>query len=174
MKCSLCGFEETKVLESRLAHEGKHIRRRRACRHCDYRFTTYEKEEIFVFHVKKKSGHLEIYQREKVLRSIQVACQKRPIRPEELDFAVAYLEKQVQDIGERIVTSRQLGDLIMERLHELDLVAYVRFASVYKDFKDTNEFYTTIKSLERLSKGLLTLRPSSPVPKKDLPFSSNI
>lgn len=152
MKCSQCGSEDTKVLESRLGNEGRNIRRRRACRFCDYRFTTHEKEESFVFHVKKKAGHVEPYLREKALRSIQIACQKRPIKTEQLDFVVAYLEKQIQDLGERVVTSRQLGDLIMERLHELDLVAYVRFASVYKDFKDPNEFYTTLKALARQEK----------------------
>lgn len=147
MRCSRCGNEETKVLESRLSTDGRCIRRRRNCRSCDYRFTTYEKEETLVIHIKKKDGHIEPYQREKVIRSIQIACQKRPIKIEEMEFMLGQIESQLQEKGERIISSRQLGDFIMAGLNELDPVAYVRFASVYKDFKDPNEFYTLLKSL---------------------------
>lgn len=148
MRCSRCGNEETKVLESRLSTDGRCIRRRRNCRGCDFRFTTYEKEETFVIHIKKKDGHIEPYQRDKVIRSIQIACQKRPIKIEEMEFMLGHIESKLQEKGERIISSRQLGDFIMNGLNELDPVAYVRFASVYKDFKDPNEFYTLLRSLD--------------------------
>lgn len=149
MKCTRCGAEETKVLESRLASEGRSVRRRRVCRNCDHRFTTYEKEEELEIHIKKKDGHVQPYQREKVLRSIQIACQKRNIRLEEIEFMIRQLEIKLQEMGERIVHSRKLGDLIMESLYSLDKVAYIRFASVYKDFKDPNEFYKTLQSIAK-------------------------
>ena len=147
MKCLRCSSEETKVLESRLTNDGRSIRRRRMCRQCNYRFTTYEREETLEFHIKKKDGHVQPYQREKALRSIQIACQKRAIKIEEIEFMLRQIEGKLQEMGERIVTSRQLGDLIMEGLNHLDQVAYVRFASVYKDFKDPNEFLAILKSL---------------------------
>lgn len=152
MKCILCGYEDTKVLESRLANDGKSVRRRRICRHCDHRFTTYEKEETLEIHIKKKDGHVQPYQREKALRSIQIACQKRKIKIEDIEFMLRKVEAKLQELGERIVTSRQLGDLIMAGLSTLDQVAYVRFASVYKDFTDPNEFATILKSLNKNTK----------------------
>ena len=147
MKCLKCGYIETKVLESRLTTDGRSIRRRRLCRGCDFRFTTYEKEEMVEIHVKKRAGHVQPYQREKALRSIQIACQKRNVRIEEMEFMLRRVESRLQEIGERVLTSRQLGDLIMEGLIDLDSVAYVRFASVYKDFKDPQEFHSIIKSM---------------------------
>ncbi|MFK7823901.1 MAG: transcriptional regulator NrdR [Oligoflexales bacterium] len=147
MKCIRCGCDETKVLESRLTNDGRSVRRRRICRNCENRFTTYEKEEILEIYIKKKDGHVQPYQREKALRSIQIACQKRKIKIEEIEFMLRRVEAKLQEIGERIVPSRQLGELIMEGLYKLDLVAYVRFASVYKDFTDPNEFYSILKSI---------------------------
>ena len=92
LKCSRCGFDETKVLESRVAQDSRSIRRRRMCRNCDHRFTTYEKEETLEIHVKKKDGHVQPYHREKALRSIQIACQKRPVRIEEIEFMLRKVE----------------------------------------------------------------------------------
>ena len=149
MRCPKCGFEDTKVLESRLSDGGRSVRRRRSCVACNHRFTTYEKEEIFVFSIVKKDGRIEPYQREKVFRSIQTACQKRPITYDQIDALIARMEKQVQEAGERTVQSQKLGDLIMDILHDLDKVAYVRFASVYKDFKDPSEFMKEIRSLDK-------------------------
>ena len=147
MRCPKCPNEDTKVLESRLSEGGRSVRRRRSCIQCGYRFTTYEKEEVFVFSVMKKDGRSEPYQREKVFRAIQTACQKRPVTLDQIDAVIASLEKIVQEAGERVVPSQRLGDLIMNILHGLDQVAYVRFASVYKDFKDPSEFMTEIHSL---------------------------
>lgn len=149
MFCPKCASDDTKVLESRLSDGGRSVRRRRSCVKCNHRFTTYEKEEVFVFSIIKKDGRIEPYIREKAFRSIQTACQKRPITYEQIDVMIGRLEKAVQESGERTVPSQKIGDLIMENLHDLDKVAYVRFASVYKDFKDPSEFMNEIKSLRR-------------------------
>ena len=148
MHCPKCSHEDTKVLESRLSHEGRAVRRRRSCIACNHRWTTYEKEEDFVFSVVKKDGRVEAYQREKLTRSLQAACQKRPITFEQMEILVIGLEKSIQESGERTVPTQKIGDLIMRQLHELDKVAYVRFASVYKDFKDPSEFMDEIQSLK--------------------------
>jgi transcriptional repressor NrdR len=147
MRCPKCGHEDTKVLESRLSHEGRAVRRRRSCISCNHRFTTYEKEEEFVFSVVKKDGRIEQYQRNKLMRSLTTACQKRPITYEQMETMVIGLEKHIQETGERTVPTSKLGDLVMRQLHELDKVAYVRFASVYKDFQDPSEFMSEIESL---------------------------
>jgi transcriptional repressor NrdR len=146
--CPKCSYDDTKVLESRLSHEGRSVRRRRSCIQCGHRFTTYEKEEDFIFSIVKKDGRSEPYIRDKVFRAIQTACQKRPITYDQIEAMIAKLEKQVQESGERTVPSQKIGDMIMNILHDLDKVAYVRFASVYKDFKDPSEFMSEIESLE--------------------------
>lgn len=147
MRCPKCGHEDTKVLESRLSHEGRAVRRRRSCMECTHRFTTYEKEEEFVFSVVKKDGRIEAYNHDKLMHSIQVACQKRPITFEQMEVLVIGLEKSIQETGERTVPTSKIGDLVMRALHEIDKVAYVRFASVYKDFQDPSEFMSEIQSL---------------------------
>ena len=151
MRCTRCGNEETKVLESRLATDGRSIRRRRICRRCDRRYTTYEREEEFVFHIKKRDGHIEPYQRQKAFLSIQVACRKRNTRIDEIEFMLSKVENKLQELGEKVVGSRMLGDLVLEHLNELDPIAYVRFASVYKDFKDPSDFYTQLKPFHKKS-----------------------
>lgn len=147
MRCPKCAFDDTKVLESRLSHEGRSIRRRRSCIACNYRFTTYEREEEPIVTVQKKDGRIEPFQRDKVFRAVQIACQKRPITYEQIDALIAGVEKKIHESGERNVPSQQIGDLIMDALHRLDKVAYVRFASVYKDFKDPSEFMNEIQAL---------------------------
>lgn len=149
MHCPVCNFDDTKVLESRLSDGGRSVRRRRSCVSCNHRFTTYEKEEIFAFSIIKKDGRIEPYIREKAFRAIQTACQKRPITYEQIDSLLVKLERAVQETGERTIPSQRIGDLIMESLHGLDKVAYVRFASVYKDFKDPIEFLNEIRGLEK-------------------------
>lgn len=148
MRCPKCAYDDTKVLESRLSHEGRAVRRRRSCIQCNYRFTTYEKEEIFAFSVQKKDGRVEPFSRDKVMRSIQTACQKRPVTYEQMDSVVTAMERSIQESGERTVPTQKIGDLIMQNLYRLDKVAYVRFASVYKDFKDPSEFMNEIESLQ--------------------------
>ena len=147
MKCCRCGKEETKVLESRLSQDGKSIRRRRLCRKCEYRFTTYEKEEVFFFQIRKKNGRTEPYQRGKALRSIQIACRKRNVQTQELEFLLAKIENSLQELGDKVVPSTKLGNMILDYLSHLDQVAYIRFASVYQDFKNPSEFHTILESL---------------------------
>ncbi len=147
MKCPQCMFEDTKVLESRLSHEGRSVRRRRSCVQCNYRFTTYEKEEEFSFQIIKKDGRVEPYLRAKATTSLQIACSKRPISMVQIEEMLDRIERVIQELGERTVPSQKLGDMIMDKLHEIDKVAYVRFASVYKDFKDPDEFLAELKGL---------------------------
>lgn len=148
MRCPGCGHDDTRVLESRLSHEGRAVRRRRSCPECNYRFTTYEQEEAFVFQIKKRDGRIEPYHRDKALRSIQVACQKRPVSIDQIEGLLARIERNIQDAGERVVASEKLGGLILESLTALDKVAYVRFASVYKDFKDTEQFMRELSAIQ--------------------------
>jgi transcriptional repressor NrdR len=148
LRCPKCHVADTKVLESRLSADGSLVRRRRACLECPHRFTTYEKAEELAFQVQKKDGRFEPYDRDKALRSIRVACQKRPITIDEIENLLNAVEKSIQDEGERTVISRRLGDLIMEGLRKLDHVAYVRFASVYKEFHTPEEFVAELKSLK--------------------------
>lgn len=147
MRCPTCSHDDTKVLESRISHEGRAVRRRRKCQACGHRYTTYEKEEMFVFSVRKKDERVEPYSRDKVFRAIQTACQKRPVTIDQIDGMISKMEKTISERGERTVESQKLGDIVMEALHRLDPVAYVRFASVYKDFKDPQEFMREIKRL---------------------------
>jgi transcriptional repressor NrdR len=147
LKCPKCANDDTKVLESRISHEGRSVRRRRECISCAHRYTTYEKEEMFVFSIRKKDGRVEPYQRGKIMHAIQIACQKRPVSQERLELLIAKVEKTIQEEGDRTVDSKKLGDMVMNELQQLDKVAYVRFASVYKDFKDPQEFMQEIDSL---------------------------
>ena len=147
MFCPKCQHQDTKVLESRTSQDGVAIRRRRSCIECGYRFTTYEKEEELNIRIAKKDGRFEAYSRAKLAKSINVACQKRPVAPESVENLVKAVEKELQNFGKSI-TSRQLGDILIEHLKNFDHVAYVRFASVYKDFKSADEFMQELRSLE--------------------------
>jgi transcriptional repressor NrdR len=147
VRCPKCKFDDTKVLESRVAIDGQSIRRRRECRECEYRFTTYENLEEFVLQVRKRLGHIEPYSREKAIRSIQIACQKRPIPVDKLESMLTTIERTLEEKGIKIVESKTLGHMILESLGKLDQVAYVRFASVYKDFSDPNEFLEVLTSI---------------------------
>ncbi len=149
MRCPQCSHVDTKVLESRMHQDGRSIRRRRSCQECNFRFTTYEKEEDFVFQIQKRDGRIEAYQRGKVVRSIQIACQKRPITIDQIDELLFKLERHFQDISERVVPSHKLGENILHALYTLDKVAYVRFASVYKDFKDPKEFVNELSAMNQ-------------------------
>lgn len=150
MRCASCQSENTKVLESRTHQDGRSIRRRRKCLKCDYRFTTYEKEETLQTRIQKKDGRFEDFSRDKILGALNIACQKRPITPEQLDQIVNKIERFIQDSGVRSVSTREIGDIIMEYLQEIDKVAYVRFASVYKDFKDAEQFIKELNELKRI------------------------
>lgn len=151
MKCPFCGHIEDKVVDSRESREGDVIRRRRECLKCDRRFTSYERIDEIPYMVVKKDGTREPFAREKVLAGVMKACEKRPIQMTKIEALVNQVEKYVQESRERERSTEKIGEVIMRRLKELDKVAYVRFASVYLDFKDVTEFMSELKSLVRKS-----------------------
>jgi transcriptional repressor NrdR len=147
VKCPYCGSVDNKVMDSRFRKEGNVIRRRRKCNGCKKRFTTYERIEEHVPLVVKKDGRRETFDRNKLLMGIQKACEKRPVGLERMDEVVGEIEQQLQELGEREIPAKEIGELVMRKLHELDKVAYVRFASVYREFKDLGEFMGHLKAL---------------------------
>lgn len=147
MKCPFCGFEESKVIDSRPTDEGSRIRRRRECLKCAKRFTTYEIIESVPILVVKKDKSREVFDRNKLLNGMMRACEKRPVTMDELEKAVCSIEATLQNSLDREVSSLQVGELAMEKLKEIDEVAYVRFASVYRRFKDINAFMDELSSL---------------------------
>ena len=149
MKCPFCGFEDTKVIDSRPTDEGGRIRRRRECQKCQKRFTTYEIVETIPLMVVKKDKSREAFDRNKVLNGLIKACEKRPVALETLDHAANEIEQMLQNQMEREVTSLHIGELVMQKLKDIDQVAYVRFASVYRQFGDVNTFMDELKSLLR-------------------------
>lgn len=147
MKCPFCGEINNKVIDSRLSKNGDVIRRRRECILCSRRFTTYEHIEEIPIMIIKKDGRREVFNREKVRAGIQRACEKRDISMDVIDEFVDELERDLREIGKKEIPSRDIGEKIISRLHELDDVAYVRFASVYREFKDVNDFVDELKNL---------------------------
>ncbi|MBI3013764.1 MAG: transcriptional repressor NrdR [Candidatus Tectomicrobia bacterium] len=147
MKCPSCASVENKVVDSRLSKEGDVIRRRRECLKCNRRFTTYERVEESLPLVIKKDGRREPFDSQKILTGIQKACEKRPISIADQEEVVRRIEKMMIERGEREVPSEVIGERVMKELHDLDQVAYVRFASVYRSFKDINEFMNELKEL---------------------------
>ena len=151
MRCPFCQHMDDRVIDSRLSKEGDMIRRRRECSHCQRRFTTYERVEETLPLVIKKDGRRELFDRGKMLSGLHRACEKRPISVDVLEKMVERIEQRLQEAGEREVHSREIGEEIMQELQNLDEVAYVRFASVYRSFKGVNEFMNEVKEL--LEKG---------------------
>ncbi|MEA3548216.1 MAG: transcriptional regulator NrdR [Thermodesulfobacteriota bacterium] len=147
MKCPYCGHLESKVVDSRLNKEYTTTRRRRLCCACDRRFTTYERLEVTMPMLIKKDGRRESWDRTKVVEGLKKACEKRPVSITEIDDFVDSLERELQDMGEREIPVRLVGARVMEGLRTMDEVAYVRFASVYRQFKDLNEFMDELKGL---------------------------
>lgn len=147
MKCPYCGFTDTKVIDSRLGKEGNNIRRRRECVECSRRFTTFERVEEILPLVIKKDGRREPFDRNKIISGVQRACEKRPVSVETVEKLVDRLELQMQESGEREIDASRIGQGVMDALHDIDEVAYVRFASVYRQFKDINEFMSELKDL---------------------------
>ncbi|UCF29791.1 MAG: transcriptional repressor NrdR [bacterium] len=147
MKCPFCGDFDNKVVDSRLSGESDVIRRRRECLECGRRFTTYERVEDILPMVIKKDGRREPFDRNKILTGIKTACQKRPVSVEALEEIVDSVEKKMQEDGEKEIKSSTIGETVMQELHDLDEIAYVRFASVYRSFKDINEFMDELKDL---------------------------
>ena len=153
MKCPFCGFVNDKVVDSRESKEAESIRRRRECLQCGKRFTTYERIDEIPYMVVKKDGRREKFERQKVLNGLLRACEKRPVSMGKLEQIVNEAESFVIDSTERERKSSEIGELIMNRLRKLDKVAYVRFASVYLDFKDVQEFMTELKDLLKTKEG---------------------
>ena len=147
MKCPYCGEENTKVIDSRPAEENNAIRRRRQCLKCKKRFTTYEKVENIPLIVIKKDDIREPYDRGKIEAGIVRSCHKRPVSYEQIVSAVEDVENKIFNMEKKEISSRVIGEIVMERLKELDRVAYVRFASVYREFKDVNTFMDELKKL---------------------------
>jgi len=153
MKCPFCGYLEDKVIDSRLSQDGSTTRRRRECLKCSKRFTTYERIEEALPLVVKKDGRREPFDRAKILAGVMKACEKRPVGMEEIERTVDKLEMKFLDLGEKEIPSSAIGESVMEELKRLDEVAYVRFASVYRDFRDINEFMKELKDLLHVKKG---------------------
>lgn len=149
MRCPFCNFEDSKVLDSRPVEEGSSIRRRRECLGCQRRFTTYEKVEELPLIVVKKDGSREVFNSQKLLRGIIKACEKRPIPYQKLEEMVASIERDLGNSLDREINSQLIGEAVMNKLKELDEVAYVRFASVYRQFTDVNTFIEEIKLLKK-------------------------
>ena len=149
MKCPYCGHTQDKVIDSRESKEADSIRRRRECERCSKRFTTYERLDEIPYMVVKKDGRREKFDRQKVLDGLLLACQKRKVSTNQMQGIVDAVESYVVDSAERERSTASLGELIMHRLREIDSVAYIRFASVYRDFKDVNEFKEELEGLLR-------------------------
>jgi len=147
VKCPFCGHEEDKVVDSRNAQEGKAVRRRRECLACSKRYTTYEYVEKITLTVVKNDGRREDFDRQKLFKGITLACNKRPVSEEKINSVVAEIEEELQNNSRGEVTSQKIGESVMDRLKKLDEVAYVRFASVYRKFKDKSEFLEELRGL---------------------------
>ncbi len=147
MKCPFCGFAQDRVVDSRESKEADSIRRRRECEQCERRFTTYERIDEIPYMVVKKDGRREKFDRHKVLNGLLRACEKRPVSSVQLESIVDATESYLMDAPERERTTREIGERIMDQLRLLDTVAYIRFASVYRDFKDVREFKEELEQL---------------------------
>ena len=149
MKCPYCGFSETRVLDSRESEDSDVTRRRRECEKCSKRFTTYERVEMLDLRIIKKDGRIESFDRNKVLRGVLKACEKRPIKIEKIEKLVDEIESELRKNETTEIQSKAIGEMVMEKLKELDKVAYVRFASVYKEFTDLKSFETELKKIKK-------------------------
>ncbi|GAB7027249.1 transcriptional regulator NrdR [Geotalea toluenoxydans] len=147
MKCPFCAFADSKVVDSRPDKEGSTIRRRRECESCGKRFTTHERVEEILPLVIKKDGRREPFDRMKLVAGVMKACEKRPVSVETIERLIDRLEVQMQESGEKEIPSKSLGEWVMTELHAIDQVAYVRFASVYRSFKDITEFMSELQEL---------------------------
>lgn len=147
MKCPYCKYTESKVIDSRPTVDGESIRRRRICQQCGKRFTTYETIESRSLMVIKKDGSRQQYDREKLMRGILKACQKRPVTKAQMDDLLSNIEKELYDQQEDEVSSMTIGEMVVERLIDIDKVAYIRFASVYRDFDDVDSFMAELKRI---------------------------
>lgn len=149
MKCPYCLKNETRVIDSRLTNDSS-IRRRRECEQCNKRFTTYERLETSEIYVIKKDGRREGFDKEKLLKGIMISCEKRPVKIEKINQLVERIETDVRNLGRNEIKSKMIGELVMHYLKQLDDVAYVRFASVYRRFRDVSQFKEEIENLQKI------------------------
>ena len=147
MRCPYCGHENTRVIESRPADDNNAIRRRRICDDCGKRFTTYEKIEVIPMMVIKKDENREVYDRNKIEGGVLRACHKRPVSADQIGRLVDEVETEIFNSGKKEVSSKEIGEMVMDKLKDLDAVAYVRFASVYREFKDVNTFLDALRNV---------------------------
>lgn len=147
MKCPFCGAADTTVVDTRINDDGDIVRRRRRCLNCDKRFTTYERAEIRLPQVVKKNGSRVDYNRDKLSASLWLALRKRPVSTEAVDGAIARIEEKLLALGEREIPSEKVGEMVMRELKKLDKIAYVRFASVYRNFEDVDEFSHAVREV---------------------------
>ena len=147
MRCPYCGGDDTQVKDSRPTEDGAAIRRRRICSSCGGRFTTFERVQLRELTVVKRSGRRVPFDRDKLMRSVQIACRKRPVDPERIERMVSGIVRQLESLGEPEISSEQIGESIMEGLKTLDDVAYVRFASVYRNFREAKDFEALLGEL---------------------------
>lgn len=147
MKCPFCGFEESKVVDSRSTEDNSTIRRRRECLNCNKRYTTYEKIEDFPILVIKKDMTRENFNKEKIINGLIIACQKRPVSRKQIEDIAYEIEKKISNSMLTEIPTKDIGEMVMEKLKEVDEISYVRFASVYRQFKDINTFLEEIKNL---------------------------
>ncbi|NCD01025.1 transcriptional repressor NrdR [bacterium] len=152
MKCPVCYFKDTKVLDSRVASDGLCIRRRRQCLKCGFRFSTYEEIEILDLMIIKKSGDREVYSREKMTSGLKKALEKRPVDKDKFKKLIHCIERDIQKIKKDEIQSEEVGEIIMRHLRKVDQVAYIRYASVYKSFKDADEFREELNELPKRKK----------------------
>jgi transcriptional repressor NrdR len=150
VQCPFCKAPDTRVIDSRLAEEGEQVRRRRECERCGQRFNTFERAQLLMPSIVKRNGNQEPFKEDKLRRGIESACFKRPLTPEQIDHAMDSVMRKLRISGEREVPSQQVGEWVMDELHDLDHVAYVRFASIYRNFEDVNAFGEEIKRLQNM------------------------
>ena len=160
MRCPFCRDLENRVVDSRLGKDGDAIRRRRHCERCGRRFTTYERVEEALPMVVKKDGRREPFERAKIVNGIKRACEKRPVSVDTIEALTDSIERQLQESGEREVTSRAIGEAVMREMHDVDGVAYVRFASVYRSFRDVHEFMHELEELIAQRRSVARPRPT--------------
>ncbi|WP_455478316.1 transcriptional regulator NrdR [Bartonella sp. B10] len=151
MRCPYCQYEDTQVRDSRPAEEGAVIRRRRVCSVCGGRFTTFERVQLRELLVSKKNGRCEPFDRDKLMRSVDIAVRKRNIDPDHLEQAISGIVRRIENLGEHEISSERIGRLVMDALKSIDDIAYIRFASVYRDFRNASDFHNVI---DELSKGI--------------------
>ncbi len=149
MKCPFCSHQDTQVVETRMSEDGDFIRRRRRCGYCEKRFTTYERPDVNFPTIVKKDGRRIEFERAKLIASMKLALRKRPVSTEQVDGAIERIEEKLLNLGLREVQSTRIGELVMRELKKLDKVAYVRFASVYRNFEDIDEFRTLVDEVNR-------------------------